>query len=57
MTTPSDPYQIHSEARGPHWIAWITRPGDTKPYRSVVLVAANQEDAETRARQWADALR
>ena len=49
MTT-TDPYQIHTEARGPHWIAWITRDGSTKPDRSVVLVAAIQEEAEARAR-------
>ena len=54
MTTPSGSYQVHSEARGPHWIAWITRGSDTKPDRSVVLVAANQQDAEDRARRWAE---
>ena len=47
-------YDVHSEARGPHWIAWITTGGDQKPYRSVVLVAAHREEAEKRARQWAD---
>jgi hypothetical protein len=53
MTT-SGAYQIHSEARGPHWIAWVTREGSTKPDRSVVLVAASQEEAEARARKWAE---
>ena len=24
-TAAGGPYEIHSEARGPHWIAWITR--------------------------------
>lgn len=52
MTT-SGSYQIHTEARGPHWISWITRDGGTKPDRSVVLVAASQEEAEARAREWA----
>jgi hypothetical protein len=47
-----DTFQVHSEARGPHWVAWITRTGDTGPYRSVLLVAASQEEAETRARKW-----
>jgi hypothetical protein len=52
---PADtPYQMHSQARGSHWIAWISRSGDTKPDRSVVLVAATKEEAEARARQWAD---
>jgi hypothetical protein len=52
--TSTGSYQIHTEARGPHWIAWITRDGSTKPYRSVVLVAASQEEAEARARRWAE---
>ena len=47
-------YQIHSEARGPHWIAWVSRDSSGKPDRSVVLVAETQELAETRARQWAE---
>ena len=47
-------YQVHSAARGPHWVGWITRGGDAKPYRSVLLVAASQEQAEERARQWAE---
>jgi hypothetical protein len=53
MTT-TGAYQVHSEARGPHWIAWLTRDGGPKPYRSVVLVAASQEEAEARARLWAE---
>jgi hypothetical protein len=55
MTTTTGSYQIHSEARGPHWIAWITRGAETKPERSVVLIAASQDEAEVRARQWAEA--
>jgi hypothetical protein len=54
MTTTSGAYQIHSEERGPHWIAWITRGSDTKPDRSIVLVAASQSEAEERARRWAE---
>ena len=52
MSTPN--YQIHTQARGPHWIAWITRDGNTKPDRSVVLIAASQQEAEERARRWAE---
>jgi hypothetical protein len=52
MATES--FQIHSEARGPHWIAWVSRDGSGKPDQSVILVAANREDAEARARQWAE---
>jgi hypothetical protein len=47
-------YEIHSEARGPHWIAWVSRDGSGKPERSVVLVAETQEKAEARAREWAE---
>jgi hypothetical protein len=54
MTTPSGAYQIHTEARGPHWIAWVTRSGETKPDRSIVLVAATEPEAHERARRWAE---
>jgi hypothetical protein len=54
MTSTTTPYEIHTEARGPHWIGWITRGSDTKPERSVVLVAASREEAVARARQWAE---
>jgi hypothetical protein len=53
MTTAGT-YQIHSEARGPHWIAWITREGNPKPERSIVLVGATKDEAEERARRWAE---
>jgi hypothetical protein len=46
-------YQIHSEARGPHWIAWVSRDGSGKPDRSVILVARTREEAEAHAEQWA----
>jgi len=44
---------IHSEARGPHWVAWIP-DASGKPLRSVVLVGRNRKEAEARARTWAD---
>jgi len=47
-------YQVHSEARGPHWIAWISFEGGGKPHQSVVLVGATQAEAEARARAWAE---
>ncbi len=49
---PSGTYQIHSEARGPHWIAWVSRDGSGKPNGSVVLVGETREEAEDRARRW-----
>jgi hypothetical protein len=47
-------YQVHTEPRGPHWIAWISHTGDAKPERSIVLIARTQEEAEARARAWAE---
>jgi hypothetical protein len=52
MATPHEPVEIHSAARGPHWIAWISRPGTAQPLGSVVLVGETQEEAEARAREW-----
>ena len=46
---------IRSEARGPHWVAWVADVAG-KPEGSVVLVAETQEEAEERAKQWAEAL-
>ena len=51
---PSGSYEIHSEARGPHWIAWVGRAGSRQPDRSVVLVGETQEEAEAHARAWAE---
>lgn len=50
----SGTFEVHSEARGPHWIAWLTQPGSTTPVQSAVLVGRTREEAETRARQWAE---
>jgi len=52
-STRTEPYDVHTEPHGPHWVAWITRGGKTKPDRSVILIAATQEQAEGRARAWA----
>ena len=54
---PRDPYEIRSAARGPHWIAWIVRAGSEqpdRPYRAVVLVGETQDEAEARARLFAE---
>ena len=55
MTTTSGAYQVHTEERGHHWIAWLTRGGEAKPERSIVLVGATQAEAEGNARRWAEA--
>lgn len=49
-------YQIHTQERGPHWISWVTRGTETKPDNAVVLIAANQAEAEERARLWIEKL-
>jgi hypothetical protein len=54
MPAPTGSYQIHSEERGPHWIAWVSRDGTGKPDRSVILVGENQQKAEANARLWAE---
>ena len=53
---PSDVFAVRSEAKGAHWIAWVVRSGHDTPEGSVVLVGQTQEEAETRARQWAENL-
>jgi hypothetical protein len=52
--TQAGAYEVHSEARGAHWVAWITRGGNVKPERTVIDVGATQAEAEAAARQWAD---
>ena len=43
---------VRSEARGPHWIAWVPDENG-KPRGSVVLVGQTREEAEERAQAWA----
>ncbi len=50
--TASD--RVQSEARGSHWVAWVSRGADAKPDRSVVVIAETQEEAEARAQAWAE---
>jgi hypothetical protein len=45
--------EIRSEARGAHWVAWVSRQG-AKPDRSVIVVGQTQEEAEAHARVWAE---
>jgi hypothetical protein len=49
-------FEIHSEARGPHWVAWVSEPGQKAPYRSILVVGASREEAEARARDWSATL-
>jgi hypothetical protein len=45
--------QIRSRASGPHWVAWVSDTNG-KPEGSVILVGKTQEEAEARARKWAE---
>lgn len=53
---PMTRFEVRSEARGPHWVAWLEQPGQKGPYRSVLHVGASKEEAEARARSWAATL-
>jgi hypothetical protein len=55
MNTPANgPFDVHSEARGAHWVAWATRRGEQAPFLSVVVVGGSREEAESKAREWAE---
>jgi len=54
---PAADYEIHAEARGPHWVGWISRGGSGAPDRAILLVAATEEEAQARARAWIAARR
>ncbi len=56
MSASAEHFEIRSEARGPHWVAWVTDGGDGKPVGSAVLVGRTREEAEDRARRWAESL-
>ena len=44
---------VQSEARGGHWVAWVP-DANGKPANSVVLVGETREEAEERAKAWAE---
>ena len=46
-------HAVRSELRGGHWVAWIP-DANGNPERSIVLVGETREEAEERARQWAE---
>lgn len=52
-TDSTAPHEIHSEQRGPHWVAWVSDERG-KPRKSVVLVGQTREEAEARARHWSE---
>lgn len=54
MNDRQTPASIRSEARGPHWVAWVA-DANGKPVNSIVLVGETQKEAEQRAKEWAEA--
>ena len=52
-TRSTDSGRVQSEARGGHWVAWIAG-ADGKPQGAVVLVGETREEAEERAKAWAE---
>ncbi len=57
MMTDKMDFDIKTESRGAHWIAWVTRGASDKPLDSVILVGRTRDEAESEARTWADKLR
>jgi hypothetical protein len=45
--------EIKSEAHGAHWVAWVAG-SDGKPRDAVLLVGRTREEAEDRAKAWAN---
>lgn len=56
MTIEKTDFDIKTESRGAHWIAWVTRGGSDEPVDSIILVGQTQEEAASQARTWADKL-
>ncbi len=57
MTNLGEPearFEIHSAERGPHWIAWLEAGSAGAPIDAVVLVVETREEAEERARLYAE---
>jgi hypothetical protein len=53
MTETTTSVSIRSEARGPHWVAWLA-DANGKAEGSVILVGQTRQEAEERARAWAE---
>jgi len=56
ITTRQGTFEVRSEARGPHWVAWLARTSDGSPEQAVLLVGQTRSEAEARARQWGEKL-
>ena len=49
-------YEIYSEPRYGHWVAWVKPNSGQKPVGEVILVGQTQEEAEANARRWGERL-
>ena len=45
---------VRSEQHGAHWVAWVPDAAG-RPVESMILVGQTREEAEARARAWAQA--
>lgn len=52
MSPTTGSFEIRTEARGPHWIGWVVRPGSDQPDRAVILIGKTREEAEARTQAW-----
>lgn len=45
-------WQVHSELRGHHWVAWLTEGNDARAVQSVLMVGRTKDEAEEHLRAW-----
>jgi hypothetical protein len=48
----SDGFEVRSEARGSHWVAWVTKPGQSEQAAAILMVGLTREEAEQRMNSW-----
>lgn len=48
----SESVEIKSEARGSHWVAWVTRTGQAAQAAPILIVGQTREEAEERMDTW-----
>jgi hypothetical protein len=45
-------YEIRTEQRAFHWVAWAVARGETRPIGPVLMVGQTETEAEARLRAW-----
>ncbi len=48
----SDGIEVRSEARGSHWVAWVTKTGQSEQAAPILMVGMTREEAEQRMTSW-----